>query len=257
MNDRIWAGIGKIGAFLGVVISLILGVLRLYDRIAGPSLEAATEMVQPVPSKSIKRLVENEIEHQRIIADIEKRRSSGEPADLTLKSVEADLKKATLPKDDFLAASLEQFSPRQVLELTVWNHGGDVARSVEIMMPGSGTAQISELGSLQTETTLQWTHSVQLGDLPPGATLIVRIWTDNPFQILLSSEPVLVYAKGTGTVHRWRQFFGWVADLATWYSLQSKFSKTGECVVFTLSVGLAIHWLERRGYVRFHRQTSP
>ena len=179
MNDRIWAGIGKIGAFLGVVISLILGVLRLYDRIAGPSLEAATEMVQPVPSKSIKRLVENEIEHQRIIADIEKRRSSGEPADLTLKSVEADLKKATLPKDDFLAASLEQFSPRQVLELTVWNHGGDVARSVEIMMPGSGTAQISELGSLQTETTLQWTHSVQLGDLPPGATLIVRIWTDN------------------------------------------------------------------------------
>lgn len=250
MKEVIWAKIGKIIVFAGVVVGLIVGAQQIFDRLQSPKMVAAGEVQYYHLNPKIKELFIAKINKGLLISSIQAKKKQGESAQAILNLIETSKLPEKSLFDNFELMPYTDLRPMQVT-ITVKNNGSDIARDVKLMFPGEGIAEVEEVAIASTTAkVISWNGNIPIDDIRPQGTVEIRIWPKAMiFPNLSNLNPTITYSKGSVKVRDIRSFYGWDADLVFWFISLSMFLQA--CLVvlfFTLIFGcLYIAW--KRGHI--------
>jgi len=252
--DKYFASLGKIITFLGIVVGLILAVFQLIDRFQTPTVYGVGEIHDYYLNPKIRELFNSRIRKAEIITSIEELKKKGK----TSGEIIDDIKESEFPvKSPFHTIELDQYASfvPKILEFNIYNKGPDIARDVRLMLPGEGTAEITEEMSMTSSSPkrIDWVNNISLGDVRPQGVLRVVAWPKMTLAPNLSYiKPALVHSKGYGKIMEQRSFYGWGADLAAWWFLSlGVIARIFFTSVLVFVFGLLLYLAWRRGYVVF------
>jgi hypothetical protein len=252
--DKYFASLGKIIAFLGIVVALILGVFQIIDRFQTPSVYGVGEIRDYYLNPKIRESFDSRIRKDEIITSIEELKKKGNTPSQILEVI----KKSDFPaKSPFHGLELDQyaaFSPK-ILEFTIYNTGSDIARDVRLMLPGEGTAEICEQMAMTVSSPkrIDWVKDISLGDIRPQGVLRVLVWPKLTIAPNLSYiKPALIHSKGYGKIMEQHCYYGWGSDLAAWWFLSlGQMARIFLISVVVLIFGSLLNVACKRGYIVF------
>lgn len=245
MNEKRWAFAGKILVPISLIIGITLGGAQLIDRLKTPTVIGIVEYRKYDINPKLRDMIEAGIEKKTLLNIIKSRRQNNESPNKIIKAIE-DIALDN-NSDYFLPLDL-RFDSSDMIIFYIKNDSTSLARQVRLILPGEGQAEIKEpdvVGS--TKKRVEWSEQILLGDIRPKGNLEVRIWPKDFFYI--APNPAIVYAGGMGEIMQLQKFYGWDADLASWFLAAGRYFQVGVVVSF-LAVILAIFWFaSRRGHI--------
>jgi hypothetical protein len=250
MNQKHWAFIGKLLAFLVAVITLILGLLQLVDRFAGPTVYAVVEFRNDYVSPAIRNMIDQRIDTKTLLLSMKARKEKGEPPKKVLEAVEDMISQS---KTDSIVneVDLNLTMSRTVMFCTVKNDSASLVREVKLLLPGEGQAEISELPMAGSGVKrVDWAGQRTICDMRPNSAMEVKVWLKGIlFGDISLVNPAVVYVGGTGKVVELRNFYGSGADMAAWFMAHSRlFRVTVVCSILAV-IGVLGLVAFRWGYI--------
>jgi hypothetical protein len=249
MNEKRWALIGKVLAIFSTAIVITGGLLTLLDRLSGPSVFAVVDIRMAYTNPKVLDTLKQRVETKKLLELIEARKKKGEKQDTILKGIEtAVTEKDVGPFDDWIIDM--DFGLRTMMEIEIENNGSSLAKDVRLILPGEGVAEIAERWASKPSKRIDWSDEIPLGDIRPKAKLGVRVW---PKSIIFGSfnliNPAVVHSGGTGKVMELHSFYGWQADLATWFLARGLLFRAISISVGLTVIVIIIWFAIRRGYI--------
>ena len=174
MNEKRWAFIGKILALLVALITVVLGLLQLVDRITTPRVYAIVEFRDDYVSPKIRNMFDERIETKTLLGSIKARREKGELPTKILEAIEDIISESKKDKI-FDELDLNLMTSRVVMFCTVKNDSTSLVREAKLVLPGEGQAEISEATIMSPEVKrLNWSGQIVIGDMRPKSTVEVK-----------------------------------------------------------------------------------
>jgi hypothetical protein len=162
------------------------------------------------------------------------------------------VKERLTEKNDFdFRSGLDAVIDAKVIHVVVRNDGDEVANDVRLVLPGSGRAEISEIGYFDVrKPTLAWNKVLQIGPVRPHTNVEVLVWPEeSTFMGLLGVNAAVIHAGGSGRVKYPHSFVGWDADVVAWFVSQAWFVRYGLGFLAAALLAVVIRLLARRGYI--------
>ncbi len=201
-NSQIWATIGKIGAFLSVIIALITIYSQLYPDKAEINATCNVVDVLLPPSVLIDLLSEKD---KKNLKQIEKGKKPNETNKQKNDSIE-DL--------DYPLRYLRSGIPQTALQCEVTNKGSQEAKEVVLDLPFKPTFATTNDKPIANNESSE--KSITIGTIRPKAKAKIIAWF-NAYLIYDATKEsgyVISYSGGTGSLQIMKPTYGWIATIA-------------------------------------------
>ncbi len=258
MTERRWAVIGRIITYGGGLVTLILALVQLGERFIGPNLTGVYASYLAALNPHIEDELKERIEGSEITNLITKSQEKEEPPDKIVADIQKLLNDSEERGRRDLLTELSLRNFRYLVTLQIQNQGTQLATNVRVLLPGRGTAKISERGPYFLDAeSLRWNREISLGDIRPGGEMHLQIWPDDiGFGVLQTDKPALVSNEGAGKLQEALIFYGWGASAMRSF-LSAPFSlKLVSFFVLLLVLLVPVWLLVRSGNMHFGRRSQ-
>jgi hypothetical protein len=247
-REQTWAAVGKLLTGLSTVSALVLGAIQIRQTVGGPDLTVVvSEQEYPMSPDLRKRLQECTPR-----GDLNGLIAAGEEAkDAPEKTLETVKLRLSKPRDINDVVMRDIGLPKKLFALEVINKSSSLAKEVRIVLPGTGSADVSETSYFDFSIPpVQWKGELNVGTIRPRSTLHVLVWPSGGSSLDFYPLNAAVYhSTGGGTVRILRTFYGWDADLVAWFLDQSWEIRYGSAGAGLLTVALGFLLAWRRGHL--------
>lgn len=248
-SEHTWATVGKALTAAATIVGLILGVIQIADALSGPQVIAIVEKRENVLAPKFREEFAQNVARSDLKKMIEEREKKREPAAKILEAI-----KERVSKDDDLSfLNFDSLVNSTAWHVTILNKSDEVAKDVKIVFPGAGKVDIVEgaYGTFDGEKKpSEWKREISVGSVPPRATVQLLIWPDEGLAATLFGADIgLMHDGGSGVVRQWQKFYGWDAELVTWFLSQSAVFRWVLAGGAGLFLAVVIWFLFRRGHL--------
>jgi hypothetical protein len=250
------AGIRKLLTVLSVLVAVVTlpqGIIQLVQFVRGPSLGGTIQTIYAPATSESDALVTLITIRQRVLNYIKDGHQKGLSDNQILKGIEDDLNSRPVTADQERQLGVEVTAGTMMYSFVIWNHGGQVARNVQLVLAGQGRAQISEWPqfdprALMFQTNapfIEWKHSIPIGDLPAKGVRAVRVWANYFYASFDPSVPQVTFDNGVASFWQVRNFWGPLADIAAWIDSTIGANNFYPAFFTSILVAIILPWISR------------
>ena len=245
--DRLWIGLGKVALLLGVILSLGQVIALIHS--GGPDLKMDCRSIHHPHSLIASSLAKEKLPRSRLESQIRVVLEEKFPVEATetIDALNATIEILDQTVLDSVVTALGSWPEEgEFFDCKVENDGDKPAKEVVVVTPLDADVVFVD-GTIQTN--VKKSSEVQIGDLRPGDSISVRIWS---FSRYWGEDFRLIHSDGIGKFRRGKYFFGLAALVASVLDFFIGTGVLGAATLLLLTVQLAfLGWL-----IRYTRASS-
>ena len=248
-NQNTWAAVGKIAAVFLTIFSLIKGTIETRKYYKEPTLDCSFKRMESCPDPEVRSLLLKGVDKGKVLEFIASNLNATNAVEVLSR-----LHDELISTNEYASLDLNRFrflTTFWFFEFNVNNSGDETARSVRILLPGSGKVDIFDSGIFEPKhAATNWSGNIPLGDIRPGGIVRCRVWYDSIAPpMIYGLNPSVHYENGTVAVREAQEFWGWDAEIVMSF-LQFPFWKRASIIAaFVFVIASAIFLAVRKGYI--------